>query len=259
MKSFNLFSKVFVGTAILTIGFLSLASYSSKKAIAADPELLNRLQSKYNITISGFGITPSHIVTKDSWNFSGPIKKIKLATVDGDLRVTTADGNDLSIEVEGRLPKDAEKDERLLKIKTEDGEIRISDGRGVTKLRMLIKVPKDVESFSLGTVSGDVSMRNILVKEFEFNSVSGDLQAENVHFLKTTGVTVSGDMNLSNAEPGTVKFQSVSGDVMLKLASAQQSKFTLKTISGEIKNSRPSTEGSLEVSVNTTSGDIDIE
>lgn len=259
MKSANIFSRVFVVTALTTAGLLAFTSYASKKALAADPDLLNRLQSKYNVKISGFGVTPSQDVTKDSWNLSGPIQKIKLATVSGDLRVAMSDSDALLIEAEGNLSEDAAEGARLLKIKTEDGSVSISDGRDVSNLSLMLKVPKNTQSLILNTVSGDVMLKNISVKEFGFNSVSGDLRAENVHFEAVRGGTVSGDVEISSNDPTEVKFESISGDIKLKLPTVQKSKFTLKSVSGEIQNSHPSTEGPHEVMVKTTSGDIEIE
>lgn len=259
MKPTNLFAKTFFGITALTIAFLFLTSYAGKKAIAADPELLNRLQSKYNIRINGFGITPSQEITKDRWSFSEPLGKVVIATIEGEMRLTPAEGNELSIEAEGRLPKETEKDQRLLKVQNDNGILKIAESRGVSDLTLIIKIPKNIPSLSLGTVSGDISMKNVLAKEFIFNSISGDLIAENVRFPQTVAVTVSGDVQIENLEPGSLTVESVSGDITLKLAPEQKSIFTLKSLSGEIKNSLPSVEGSTPVVVKTTSGDIEIQ
>jgi DUF4097 and DUF4098 domain-containing protein YvlB len=255
----NLFPRVFVITAIATVGFLALTSYASKKALAADPQLLNRLQSKYNVRINGFGVSPANDVTQDSWTFPSPIQKIKVATVSGDIRVMESDKPDLVIEVKGHLPMDAEKDARLLKIKTDDGSISVADGKDVSGISMIIKVPKATQELVIATVSGDVLMKNVSAKEFSFNTISGNLTAENSHFEKTNGITVSGDIEIESAISNEVKFESISGDVTLKLPPTQKSKFTLKSISGDIENTRASTEGAAEVRINTTSGDIKIE
>jgi DUF4097 and DUF4098 domain-containing protein YvlB len=70
---------------------------------------------------------------------------------------------------------------------------------------------------------------------------------------------VSGDVNIANQEQNEVNFNSVSGDIYLKMPEDQKSKFTLKTLSGDINNARTSSEGPTSVIVKTTSGDIKIE
>lgn len=260
MKSMNLFAKIFAGTALVTFASLALASYSAKKALAADPELLNRLQNKYNIKITGFSVTPSQAEMKNDWNIPGPVKNIKLASVSGELRIMSSTDGNLSIEAKGRLPLNADPNAKVLKVEIQGTEISIKDEEDVKDLSILIKIPQDVDNLSLSGVSGDVSIKNANANNLNFKSVSGDLVTENSDFNTVKTETVSGDIEASLLKPPTGSFESISGDVKLKFPASKKIKFNLKTLSGKIETNHPSAEEASEkIDVKTTSGDIEIE
>lgn len=259
MKSKNLFAKFFIVTTFLTFGFLALASYSSKKAMAADPELLDRLKSKYNVRITGFGSSPSRTKINENMSFSGPFQKVTIKTISGEVRLLASDSDVLSFEAEGALPTDATPEEGLAKVSSESGSITIAEGRDVKKFKILIRVPKNTENLNVESISGNFSMKNLKVKDFEFTTISGEIDAENVNLESTKGKTVSGDIDIQNLQDGPMKIESISGDIELKLPANQKAEFQLHTMSGKIKNARGSTAGATSITANTTSGDIEIE
>jgi DUF4097 and DUF4098 domain-containing protein YvlB len=259
MKNSNLFPKTFAIAAVFTVISLAVASYASKKAFEADPDLINRIQTKYNIRVNSWSVTPRGDTRSDQWTLPSPIEKIKIGTVNGEVNIMESEDTFLHVEAHGNMPLDAKSSDRVLDIKTENSEVRITDGKDVGEIKMIIHVPKNITQLEVASVSGDISMKSVTAKEFIFNSISGDLEAENVHFNKVTGVTVSGDVEIDNLEQNEVNFNSVSGDVHLKIPAEQKSKFTLKTLSGDINNARASSQGPSQVIVKTTSGDINIE
>ncbi|KYG66342.1 hypothetical protein AZI86_04620 [Bdellovibrio bacteriovorus] len=259
MKSKNLFAKIFIVTTFLTFSFLALASYSSKKAVAADPELMNRLQSKYNVRITGFGVSPSRTKIRENMSFSGPFQTVTIKTVSGEVRLITSDNDALSFEVEGAPPADATPEEGLAKVSTDEGRITIGEGLDVKDFKILIHVPKNIESLNVESISGNFSMKNLKAKDFGFTTISGEITAENVNFENTKGKTVSGDIEIQNLQDGPMKIESISGDIELKLPANQKAEFKLHTMSGKIKNTRGSTAGATAITAKTASGDIEVE
>ncbi|MER1999200.1 MAG: DUF4097 family beta strand repeat-containing protein [Lysinibacillus sp.] len=133
-------------------------------------------------------------------------------------------------------------------------------------LQLVIVLPeKDYEHLDLSTVSGDVVIENITIKDNVISTVSGDV--ETTKFIGKHEVsTTSGDVNIMNddiSHPVTV--DSVSGDVYIIVAKQpKNATFSFDTISGDTLifdkdiNNFNFGDGSINVNVETISGDIEV-
>ncbi|HOP57347.1 MAG TPA: DUF4097 family beta strand repeat-containing protein [Bacillota bacterium] len=71
----------------------------------------------------------------------------------------------------------------------------------------------------IGTVSGDVSVKNTKVKELDYHTVSGDFDGKEFYPEKVTLRSVSGDINIHNSEYNKIEIVSkktVSGDIYIR-------------------------------------------
>lgn len=120
------------------------------------------------------------------------------------------------------------------------------------------------ETVDIDTVSGEVTLRNAVVSgQVSLSAVSGGLD-----YTGTAGSietdAVSGDVKLVlTAAPSNIEADSTSGDVTITLpADVAGFDAELDTVSGELSNdfgSQHYGDGSLEIEVDTTSGDLRIK
>lgn len=283
----NLFSKFFIAFALWTVGFLSLATYAGGKAYESDPQLLSKLENKYNVSIriggmsKGYSVGPAaYEPTQDSWNFTPPAKKVMFKSLSGNFSIKKSAGSEIKISATGKLDKKVSP--RLLETENNGNEliVREPEDNAVKDLQVQIEVPESFKNtLEVLTVSGDVVMENlnlreiesktvsgkmilshVTAKDLEVKTVSGDIKAEECSVAKLEGKSVSGNLEVSNAAPSSIDFTSVSGDVKMKLAKADKTHFSLKSISGDINNRHGSDKnGDFKINISTTSGNIEIE
>nr|WP_295902563.1 DUF4097 family beta strand repeat-containing protein [uncultured Bdellovibrio sp.] len=283
----NLFTKFFIAFSVWTVGFLSLATYAGGKAFATDPDLVSKLESKYNVSIRMGGMSKGYSVgpaeygeTKDAWTFAPPAKKVVFKSFSGNISIKKSADSEIKISATGKLDKKMAP--RLLEVETTGNELKIKEpeDNAVKDLEVHIEVPasfnKDLEVLTvsgnvtlenlnlqeaeLKTVSGEMTLNQIVAQELDIKTVSGDFKAEAASITKFEGKTVSGDLEMSNGIPANIDFTSVSGDVKMKIAKNDKTHFSLKSVSGDINNSHGSAkDGNYNVKVSTTSGNIEIE
>ncbi len=285
MKSFNLFSKIFIGSILFGLFyFFHFAGYSMKKVHETDPEVTKKISARYNIIIDGVSVTPGSEGSKDNafdrWVLDAPSEKISIKTVGGNIQIKKTLGKQVVISASGKLDK--AKAPRLLEVDSNPSTLTIKEPKddATRGLQIQIEIPESfsqelfvvtvngdlsvenlkLDSIEYATVSGDASLLNSSCKVLKHHSVSGDITAEQTNAKKFTSETISGDVTIENKMAANIKIVSVSGEVKLTLAEGPKTQFTLKSISGEINNSLGSNaKGEYEVNVSMTSGDIQIE
>jgi hypothetical protein len=155
----------------------------------------------------------------------GEYADCKLASVSGDLTVTSATGN--------------------IKADTVSGAIHV--GRAT-------------DSATLSTVSGDATFGE-LRGEIKFRAASGSV---NVGRLEGSlnAQTASGDVTVASAVKGNVSVQTASGEVSVGIPEGTAAQLDLDTRSGSVRNSLQSTDGpndgdeTLVLHARTASGDV---
>lgn len=275
----NMLTKLFLVFSIWTVGFLSLAVFASNRVLQNDPELISKIQEKYNITISKNGVT-NGVQTQDSWTFAVPAKKVIVKSFSGNISIKKSSGHEIKITAIGRLDKGA--NSRLLETDHSSDEliIREPDNDVVSNLEVQIELPaafenslevlsvsgdinlKDVNihEIDLGSVSGDIDLNKVTSKNFVVKTVSGDVKAESSSMAKLVGKTVSGDFEISSATPLNSDLVSVSGDIRMKFSKTDKTQFSLQSVNGDIRNGHQDTKGAeYTVNISTTSGDIEVE
>lgn len=77
MKSFNLFTRFFTIVVLLTMGSLALSAFSAKKAYEADPELLAKVEKKFNIQVHRGGFSGIPLPIEARFRTAGNCRGIK--------------------------------------------------------------------------------------------------------------------------------------------------------------------------------------
>ncbi|WP_413612700.1 DUF4097 family beta strand repeat-containing protein [Bdellovibrio sp. HCB-110] len=283
----SLFTKFFIAFAVWTVGFLGLAAYAGEKAFQNDPQLISKIEDKFNVSIrmggmsKGYGVGPAaHDKTQDTWNFAPPAKKVTFKSFSGNFSIKKSAGNEIKISATGKLDKNVAP--RLLETEVNNDEltVREPENNAVKDLEVQIEIPAsftstvdvltvsgdvtaenlNVQDLDLKTVSGEMTLNQVTAKNLAVKTVSGDFKAEASSITRLEGKSVSGDLEITNTTPSNIDFTSVSGDVKMKLAKADKTHFSLKSVSGDIHNRHGSDKGGeFKVTISTTSGDIEIE
>lgn len=129
----------------------------------------------------------------------------------------------------------------------------------------------DFSNISLNTISGDIKITNALNANLE--TTSGDIEIGTVE--KLTAKTISGEVSVNNikrncdikttsgdidirklAITNNSKISTISGDV--EIETNKESYVKAKTVSGEVSISNNDRYAKTELTINTTSGDIEI-
>ena len=286
MKSLNLFTRIFTVVVFLTLGSLSLAGYSAKKAYESDPELLSKLEKSFNIHISNGSFIMSGMpwddsnraINQDSWRMPLTDKQVTIKTRSGRVSIKTTSSKDISISATGSLDKT--RAPRLLEIESVNAELAINEPQnGVDNLEVRIEIPnsftQDISVLSLTgdvtvenlsaniinvtTTSGEIIMNAIKADAVNLASISGDTEVREASITTLNGKSVSGEIKIDSRSTAMAKLKSISGDIRLKLPVNDSYKFTLKTTSGDIKNIHVDRQESVaNIQISTVSGDIDI-
>lgn len=282
------FSKVFLGSFISSVVFLSLAAFAGGKALEADPQLPEKISAKFSdnvaVKVGGFSTGMPHskktVSTEDSWVLSVPSEKLSLKLISADVAIKSSSVKEIKIYAVGKLDKN--KADRLLEVESNANELLIAEPKdgAVEDLEIKIEIPVDfnkrlnfasvsgdltsenlsLDIFNLSTVSGDIALSQMKSNEFKVEMVSGDLKAMSSSFKKIEGASVSGDLEISNLEKANIDISTVSGDVKLHLSAGNSVQYKLKSMSGEIENRFGSDKNAENsVSISSTSGDIKIE
>jgi DUF4097 and DUF4098 domain-containing protein YvlB len=288
MKPINLFTRFLVALVFTAITSLALAAYSAKKAYDTDPQLIAKLEEKYNINVNTSGIVINDFrggeSTQDQWQLTLPQKRILLKAVSGNIAIKSSTGQKIQIMATGMLNKN--KSPRLLDVteSTEDLVIREPEN-AVENLEVRIEIPKGFEKdIEVSTVSGNISLENIkvnlagiktvsgnlMMKSLDtprliLESVSGDSKIHDSTIKDIAGKSVSGEIEIESKGTSGMDLKSISGDVKLKLPKTSTVQLEVKTVSGEVRNEHQKTANHtanaspVQVHVSTTSGDIEIE
>ena len=86
----------------------------------------------------------------------------------------------------------------------------------VDNTNIVIKIPKNIQTVTVRTVSGDVKIDSLSLKELNVVSVSGNLRLEDSKIEKIDHISVSGDFDI-NGTVDNVKSKTVSGDLEFNL------------------------------------------
>ncbi len=257
----SLFKKIVVGTLIVASVSIGIGAYIiyekgySTNDLGQDfKKLLDGEQVQLDLgNLKSLSFEGSYILNgKD---------KITLDTNLGDVQVSTYDGNDLILMVEGEVAERYYKN--YLQVKETSGELtfKLFDGlkrpsffrKESNNLMITLKVPKAYsEDMEISTIAGDIQGNELTLGELTLNSISGDVDILRGNQDEVLFSMISGDLNV-DGEVAYISGDSVSGDVTLKNATG----FDVETVSGDLVIS--SYDQPENSQVESVSGNIRIE
>jgi DUF4097 and DUF4098 domain-containing protein YvlB len=286
MKSPHLITKFFIASILWTVGFFSLALFAGIKAYKSDPDILTKLENKYNVRIDQNGIHGEFESFKNTdwkksvanWKFLVPKQKLTIKTFSGDIQVIQSKDSEVHISAKGLLNEN--KSKKLLETEISDDELVVSEIKNATNnLLIQIEIPSgynqniaitsfagdisivdlNLSQLDLATVSGEIAINKMKIKILDTKTVSGEIRASDSEISEFVGKSVSGDFNISNKIETETSVKTVSGDVHLNLTPSESYKFSLKSVSGDIENTKSNNKsGTKNIEISTTSGDIEI-
>lgn len=222
-----------------------------------------------------------------------PIKKINITTKASSIQVETNDTNKISVKYYGDK-EDKELDlstaNEVLNI-NEDTSYFCLGFCNFAEHKIIISLPKEIDyELDFNTASGDIYIPNINLSNIDIKTVSGDIKvinAKNANLESTSGdieiteveklvsktvsgeinvnrikrscdiKTTSGDVDISLLEITTdSNISTVSGDVEIETNSNSYVK--TETTSGEVSIDNNNRYAKTELTVKTTSGDIEV-
>lgn len=292
MKSQNKIFKIFMAAVLLTVLSFTIAIYSGSKAISADPQILNKIveqfANKYHVKINQHGGFYTSLNLDDQTkidienvikSFPPPKKKITVKLINSDLKIVKTDDEKVSVDYLG-ASENKVKIQEAIKMESNEDNLTIAEFENPYEAsKMTLKIPANYKNeIEISTENGFVSFENIHFSKVDYKSVAGSLSIKD-SFIKTLdaknvtgelnisdseiieifGKTVSGQIEITNKILSNMTISTISGEVNLKLAESANYQFNLKSLSGDIKNSKNNnTSGDYKINVSTTTGSIKI-
>ncbi|KLO24700.1 MULTISPECIES: DUF4097 family beta strand repeat-containing protein [unclassified Marinitoga] len=96
-----------------------------------------------------------------------------------------------------------------------------------------LKVDKNIFSFDINNVSGDISLNKLELEKFKVKTVSGDINIYNSKIKYLEFFSTSGDLSSSNSIFYSVDIKNVSGDCNIDYLDSKFKNVFIKTVSGD--------------------------
>ncbi|PEF71050.1 hypothetical protein CON35_03730 [Bacillus cereus] len=213
------------------------------------------------------------------------IKEIEVDNENWNLEFKSTDANKIVISAQGEQvdkeidPVKIENDENKIVIKQKQKMNRFFNGFTFRKKNSIsIAIPKkEIDKIVLNNKSGDVKIRDIVVKNIMIKGKSGDemivgLSAEKGEFISQSGELVlkgssvqelnikstTGDNYITNVSNSNMNITSTSGEVLLKDMTEGKSLF-IETKSGDIGVRYKGVPASLKLMAKSNSADVIVD
>lgn len=182
------------------------------------------------------------------------LSAIEAETVNTEINIIPVEGDTVKVHLYGEATEGVLQEEfARLSGSRLTVSVRPRSGRNVnTQLRLTLDmyVPaKYTETLRADTVSGNMKVTELHLKDLEFKTVSGDLTASNMEADRFQFTSVSGNLHVRLFRSEESDFKSTSGDFD---ASGFTGDITARTVSGNLEVEY--SEFDYDVSLDTTSG-----
>ncbi|AZQ46042.1 DUF4097 family beta strand repeat-containing protein [Bacillus sp. GX] len=212
------------------------------------------------------------------------IKEIEVDNENWDIEIKSTDANKIVISAQGEQvdkidPVKIENDENKIGIKQKQKMNRFFNGFTFRKKNSIcIAIPKkEIDKIVVNNKSGDVKIRDIVVKSIMTKGKSGDemivgLSAEKGEFISQSGELVlkgssvqelnikstTGDNYITNVSNSNMNITSTSGEVLLKDMTEGKSLF-IETKSGDIGVRYKGVPASVKLKAKSNSADVIVD
>ncbi|PFZ93646.1 hypothetical protein COL83_14455 [Bacillus wiedmannii] len=191
------------------------------------------------------------------------IKEIEVDNENWDIEFKSTDSNKIVISVQGQQvdkeidPVKIENDENKIVIKQKQKVTSVFNGFTFRKNNSIsIAIPKkEIDKIVLNNKSGDVKIRDIVVKNIVTKGKSGDEMITGLSAEKSEFISESGDLMLKDSSLQEVNITSTTGDNYVK--NVKNENMNITSISGEVLL-KDMTEGK-SLFIETKSGDIGVQ
>ena len=183
------------------------------------------------------------------------IKYIDMDTISADISIYQSEGKDIKVEIYGK-----EKDVDKYQVEVEDGMLKVIQkkennfciGFCYWNQKINLYLPDNYqEKIKIHSISGDVTSKKELTSSLDLQTVSGDMDLESASSLKAK--TTSGDIKIRKL--GDLSLETISGDIEIDDLTLTKNA-SIHTVSGDVEISKTN---NIYITTNTTSGDVDIQ
>lgn len=196
--------------------------------------------------------TEEKVISKKEYS-TKKIKYIDMDTISADVFLYQSEGKDIKVEIYGS-EKDADKyqvevEEQTLKVvQKKENNFCIGFCYGNQKINLYLPDTYQ-EKIKIHSISGDVISK--IASSLDLQTVSGDIHLESASSLKAK--TTSGDMKIRKL--GNFSLETVSGDIEIDDVTLTKDA-TIHTVSGNVEIAKTN---DIYMITHTTSGDVDIQ
>ena len=202
---------------------------------------------------------------------------IEIDWIAGDIKIVQrTDGHPHAIRIDEEFPKAMKQEEYAqlsFKTRIKDGKLSVKYAKSGAKIpnnfqkTLIVEIPPSIEldSIEVDTVSANVTITEISVRELSVDTVSGAISMSDTATHGISVDTVSGNATISRCTFSEVEFDSVSGDAEIVFAEAVGFRCKFETVSGRFvdgfgaeKNGGVYTygDGSVRINADTVSGNV---
>jgi DUF4097 and DUF4098 domain-containing protein YvlB len=148
---------------------------------------------------------------------------VSARSVSGNLQMTGVKGEARLETVSGNVT--TANSGQLARVKSVSGDVSVSEGRSG-------------EVLSVGTVSGNLTVRRLKARTLEVQTISGDLSLVDAMCERVQAKSISGDVRFGGTlmKAGRYEFNSHSGDVRLALQGATGFEISASSFSGDLRS-----------------------
>lgn len=205
-------------------------------------------------------------ITEQKEQYNG-INKVEMDLAAKDVEISPSADNELHVFIKGGKEKSKYLEEHISGDSYYAREIKMNKSSGGSILDMIlsglsveheditivVEVPKQLESLTIKTMSGDLTCQDIFARALTMESMSGDIELEQVSTEEGIVKTKSGDFELNGFDSKDLVIKTISGDISWKRSNVNESQ--VSTISGDVELKEIKANN---LTVKTTSGDIEL-
>lgn len=254
----NKFTKLIIITSVLTLFFFSLFIFSIQKIYKDRPQFASEIETainkKYdfkdfhfqilNVSLGdmgqGSGFNSNYSNTSDKWYFEALTQKIVVKTVNSDVTIGVATGDEIEVIATGELLESGKNKLILTDFSLSALTIKNTDSNSAKNVSIQILIPKNYKNdLEIDSVNADLNLNVTSLKQMNIKSISGDVNIQNLTMTSLNVTTVSGDVNLglqTQLKDLSLDLSTVSGDINQPFKSNSKGpiKIIIKTVSGDI-------------------------
>lgn len=190
--------------------------------------------------------------------FPETTENININTTSSNISISPYEGTTIKVDIHGRFSANYSYSDCIKRFDVTEHDINIetTTENFFNNTFLNISIPRNFKgNINIKTISGDISVSSLTLSNLSLATTSGDIESYNVNSANSNISTLSGETNYTGSL-GECNITSISGDIALNLSDLGANS-TITSTSGSIDISLASALG-YTANITSTSGDIDV-